>query len=264
MLSQLFPDPLSLRVAQAIGAALFALLIGLIASWHGVKIRREIVNALGRGIVQIIVIGFILALIFSGTQWLSGLVLLVMMLAAAYMAAQRAKHIPNILSVTLRALFFGAGIIISVMLTLGIMDTAPSSLVAVSSMLIANAMNTTSLALDRLCAEIETHTGQIEAGLALGVAPNQVIEPYIQATIRTSLIPSLNNLRSLGIVWIPGLMAGMILAGADPLEAAIYQFVVITMQFATAATSVLLCTRFVRPQLFTTAEQLRYHRPTTP
>lgn len=258
MLNQLFSDPISLRIAQAFGAAAFALLIAWVARWHGVRIQRETLNALARGIVQIIVIGFVLALIFSGTQWLSIILLLMMMLTAAYLAAQRTRHIPGIFRVTLQSTFLGTGTIISVMLALGIMDTATNSLVAVSSMLIANAMNSTSLALDRFCAEIETHTGQIEAGLALGMAPNSVIEPYIQATVRASLIPSLNNLRSLGIVWIPGLMAGMVLAGADPLEAAIYQFVVITMQFATAATSILLCLRFVRKQIFSPAEQLSY------
>ncbi len=117
-------------------------------------------------------------------------------------------------------------------------------------------MNTTALALDRFRAEVEAHTGQIEAGLALGAAPAAVVAPYVQAAVQASLIPSLNNLRSLGIVWIPGVMAGMVLAGSDPIVAAIYQFVVVAMLFATAGATALLCTRYVRSQAFSQAEQL--------
>ena len=70
------------------------------------------------------------------------------------------------------------------------------------------------------------------------------------------MIPSINNLRSLGIVWIPGVMAGMVLAGSDPIVAAVYQFVVVAMLFATAGTTAMLCTSFVRTRAFSPAEQL--------
>jgi len=179
-----------------------------------------------------------------------------MMLAGAVIASQRTKHVPGILQVTMRSILLGAGLVIGIMVGLGVIDTAPATLIPVGSMLIANAMNTCALALDRFRAEVEAHTGQIEAGLALGAAPTVVVAPYVQAAVRASLIPSINNLRSLGIVWIPGMMAGMVLAGSDPIVAAIYQFVVVAMLFATAGTTALLCTLFVRSRAFSSAEQL--------
>ncbi len=123
-------------------------------------------------------------------------------------------------------------------------------------MLIANAMNTTALALDRFRGEVEAHAGQIEAGLALGAAPNVVVGPYVRAAVQAGMIPSVNNLRSLGIVWIPGVMAGMVLAGSNPIVAASYQFVVVAMLFATAGATALLCALFVREHAFSAAEQL--------
>jgi putative ABC transport system permease protein len=78
----------------------------------------------------------------------------------------------------------------------------------------------------------------------------------VQAAVRASIIPNLNNLRSLGIVWIPGLMAGMVIAGKNPVVAALYQFTVITMLFATAGITALLCTLFVRSHAFSAAEPL--------
>jgi len=72
------------------------------------------------------------------------------------------------------SILLGAGLVIGGMVGLGVIDRAPATLIPVGSMIIANAMNTTALALDRFRAEVEAHTGQIEAGLALGATPTAV------------------------------------------------------------------------------------------
>ena len=256
MLNLFFPDPIALRIAQAVSAAFFAMAVAYLARRAGIRLQRESVVALVRGISQIVIVGLLLTFVLSSAQWLSAFVLLGMMLAGAVIAAQRTSNIPGILQVTMRSILLGAGLVIGVMVGLGVIDRAPATLIPVGSIVIANAMNTTAMALDRFRAEVEAHTGQIEAGLALGAAPAVVVAPYVQAAVRASLIPSVNNLRSLGIVWIPGVMAGMVLAGSDPIVAAIYQFVVVAMLFATAGTTALLCTLFVRSRAFSQAEQL--------
>lgn len=256
MLDRLFHDPMQLRLAQAACAAFFAIAVAWLARWAGTRLQSESAVALVRGICQIVIVGLLLKLVLSGAHWLSAIVLLGMMLAGASIAARRAKHVPGIYKVTAAAILLGAGLVIALMVALGVIDSGPAILIPVGSMLIANAMNTVSLALDRFRAEVEAHVGQIEAGLALGAAPAVVVAPFVQAAIRASLIPSLNTLRSLGIVWIPGVMAGMVLAGSDPLLAAVYQFVVVAMIFATAGTTSLLCTLLVRSRAFSPAEQL--------
>jgi putative ABC transport system permease protein len=256
MLNNLFSDPTAFRAAQATGAAIFALVVAYMADRAGIRLKGQIVVALVRGISQIVIVGLLLTLVMGSAQWLSAFVLLGMMLAGAFIASQRTRHIPGILQVTMRSILLGAGLVIGIMVGLGVIDRAPATLIPVGSMIIANAMNTTALALDRFRAEIEAHTGQIEAGLALGAATTVVVAPYVQAAVQASLIPSINNLRSLGIVWIPGVMAGMVLAGSDPIAAAIYQFVVVAMLLATAGITALLCTLFVRSRAFSPAEQL--------
>ena len=260
MLTQLFPDPITLRAAQAVAAALVALIVAFVARRQQIHLERETVIALGRGIIQIVIVGFVLRFVLGlhgqGQWWLSGVLLLAMLGAGATIAARRTQQIPGIYLVTIPAIMLGAGVMIGLMALIGVLDTAPTSLIPVGSMVIANAMNTMALALDRFRAEVATHTGQIEAGLALGAAPNVMLAPYVQAAIQAALIPSVNNLRSLGIVWIPGLMAGMVLAGSNPLEAAIYQFVVIAMLFGAAGITALLCTLMVRSHVFSAAEQL--------
>jgi putative ABC transport system permease protein len=137
-----------------------------------------------------------------------------------------------------------------------VIDPAISSLIPVGSMLIANGMNSGALALDRFRSELESHVGQIEAALALGADARDTVTPYAHAAVRASLIPRIDSLRSLGIVWIPGLMAGMILAGEDPVYAAIYQFVVIAMIFAASGLTSIASVLLIRSRVFTPAQQL--------
>ena len=117
-------------------------------------------------------------------------------------------------------------------------------------MLIANAMNTNSLALNRFRADVLAHAGEIETALALGAEARNSVSPYVQASFEASLIPAIDSLRSLGIVWIPGLMAGMLLSGARPVYAAIYQFVVLAMIFAASGLTSLISTMLIRGRVF--------------
>jgi putative ABC transport system permease protein len=152
--------------------------------------------------------------------------------------------------------------VIGVMALVGAVETRLSALIPVGSMIIASAMNTTALALERFRAEVHAHVGQIDAALALGATPSRVSRPYVQAAVMASLIPRIDSLRSLGIVWIPGLMAGMILSGEDPIYAAIYQFVVIAMLFAAAGFSALSGILLIQSRVFSAAMQLTL-RPET-
>ena len=138
----------------------------------------------------------------------------------------------------------------------GVIDVAPGSLIPIGSMLIANSMNANALAFDRFRAEVQSHVGEIETALSLGAAAEVTVAPYVRASLRASLIPSVDNLRSLGIVWIPGLMAGMVLSGSSPLYASIYQFVVLAMIFASAGLTCTFSTYLMHRRAFTKAEQL--------
>jgi len=256
LLDHLFLDPRALGLVQAAIATLLALGVVLLARCQRIHLERETLVALVRGFVQIVVVGSVLLLLLQGPLWASVIALLAMILAAASIAARRARGIPGAFWVSLLGISFGSGLVIVSMTWLGVIDSAVSSLIPVGSMLIANAMNTNGLALDRFRSEVQAHAGQIEAGLALGAEPKQTVVPQVQAAVEASLIPRIDSLRSLGIVWIPGLMAGMILAGTDPVYAAIYQFVVIAMIFAASGLTSIVSTLLIRSRVFSPAQQL--------
>jgi putative ABC transport system permease protein len=228
----LFHTQLQLGLAQAAVAALAAVAVVFLARRRQIHLEAETLIAMARGLVQIIAVGSILVILLRAPRWTSGFLLAGMIVAAGATSARRAKG------------------------SLGVIDTAITSLVPVGSMLIANAMNTNGLALNRFRSDVLAHVGEIETALALGAEARSSVSPYVQASFEASLIPAIDSLRSLGIVWIPGLMAGMLLSGARPVYAAIYQFVVLAMIFAASGLTSLTSTMLIRGRVFSSAEQL--------
>lgn len=256
MLKLFFHIPWQLGLAQALVAALAAGLVVLLARRRGIHLEREAGVAMVRGLVQIVAVGSILVFLLRGPRWTAGFLLVAMIVAAGATSARRAKGLPGAFQVSVSAIGLGAGSVIALMTALGVIDTAITSLVPVGSMLIANAMNTNALALNRFRSEVLAHVGEIETALALGADARTSISPYVQVSFESSLIPAIDSIRSLGIVWIPGLMAGMLLSGTDPVYAAIYQFVALAMILAASGLTSLVGTLLVRGRTFSPAEQL--------
>ena len=256
MLNWIFHDQLQLGFAQSAAASMAALLVVLLARRRAIHLESEALLAMVRGLVQIIAVGSVLLLLLRAPRWASLFLLLAMIVAAGATSAKRAKNVPGAFRVSAWSIAMGAGSVIAVMTWLGVIDTAITALVPVGSMLIANAMNTNGLALNRFRSDVLAHAGEIETALALGADAKVSVAPYVQASFEASLIPAIDSLRSLGIVWIPGLMAGMLLSGARPVYAAIYQFVVLAMIFAASGLTSLASTFMIPSQVFTAADQL--------
>jgi putative ABC transport system permease protein len=243
-------------VMECVIAATTALAVMWLANRRGVGLKGELPWAQVRGLAQIVVVGMVLAALLHGPQWTSLIVLAGMMLAAAGIVRKRAQKIPRAYPLALISIFTGAGVVLAISIATGIVPLRITMLVPVGSMVIAQTMNMQSIFLDRLRGEVTAHVGEIESALALGASPDTAVAPYLRAAYRASLIPSIDNVRSLGIVWIPGLMAGMVLSGSSPLYAALYQFVVLSTIFSAAALTCLTASYLVTRRIFTREEQL--------
>jgi putative ABC transport system permease protein len=117
-------------------------------------------------------------------------------------------------------------------------------------------MNACAQSIERFRADVTAHVGQVEAGLALGADPAVTVAPYVQSAVYASLLPRLDMLKSLGIVWVPGVMAGMLVSGTNPIYAGIYQFIVVAMILAASGITGLVTTLLVRTRAFSPAAQL--------
>ncbi len=260
MLSHFIQDPIYLAAAQALIAGGLALVMLVIASFYGIHLEKEIIVALVRGLIQVVAVGSILLFIFDGPTVLGFVILAGMMALAAKTAEKRAGDLPGAFKITFWGIFIGAGSVIILMTLAGVIDTKLTALIPIGSMIIANSMNSVGLALDRFKGEIESHVGHIETALALGADAKTAVKPYTQAAIKASLIPRIDSLRSLGIVWIPGVMTGMLLGGSQPVEAALYQFVIMAMILTISGLASLVSALLMANEIFTPAEQLALRR----
>jgi len=256
VLSLWMHNPLYLGLAQAGVVIILSLVATWIARYYHIHMEREVIIALARAFIQVIAVGSVLLIILKGPLAIGFLILAGMMVLAAQTAARRAKEIPDVFRVSLYAIAVGSGTIIVLMTWIGVIHPRLTSLIPVGSMLLANAMNTSALALERFRSEVKAHVGLIETALALGAEPTVAVAPYVEAAVHASLIPRINSLRSLGIVWIPGVMTGMLLGGSDPVYAAVYQFVVMGMIFSVSALTSLISVLLVRSKVFSPAGQL--------
>jgi putative ABC transport system permease protein len=265
LLQRLSTD-VSLGLAQAAGAVAICLAVVLLCRRFAVHVERETVVSLFRGLVQMIFVGIVLAVLLHGHALLGVLILAAMTVAAAVTASRRAPEINGALQLCLCAIAAGAGVVIAGMLATETLKSDIMILVPVGSMIIANAMNACAQSIERFTADVRANVGQVEAALALGAEPAVTVAPYVQSAVYASLLPRLDMLKSLGLVWIPGLMAGMMVSGASPIYAGIYQFIIVAMILAVSGITGLLTTLLVRGRAFSPAAQLTLrpgesHRP---
>jgi putative ABC transport system permease protein len=245
-----------LGLAQAAGAVALCLGVVALCRRFAVHVEREAVRSMARGLVQMVAVGTILALLLNGSLLIGALILLGMTFAAAVTASRRLPDIEGSLLLSCYAIAAGASVAIVEMLATGTLQVQIAMLVPVGSMIIANAMNASAQAAERFKAELSAHVGQIEAGLALGADPATTVAPYVQSAVYASLLPRLDMLKSLGLVWIPGVMAGMVLSGASPVYAGIYQFIIVAMILAASGITGLVMTLLLRRRAFSPAAQL--------
>ncbi len=243
-------------LAPAAGAIALCLAVVALCRWFAVRVEREAAISIGRGLVQMVFVGFVLALLLHGRLLVGALIFLQMTIAAAVTAARRLKGIGSPVLLSFWAIFAGSGVVLAAMLAIGTLKPNIAILVPVGSMIIANAMNACAQAAERFHADVTAHVGQVEAGLALGAEPAAAVAPYVQSAVYASLLPRLDMMKSLGLVWIPGVMAGMVVSGASPVYAGIYQFIIIAMILAASGITGMLAILLMRRRAFSPAAQL--------
>lgn len=240
----------------AAATVLAAVVVGL-SRWRALELEGELTGAFARGFVQIVGMGLLIGVLLTVPLAWSGVILLGMVAGATWISRQRGEGLPGVTRISALSIGVGAGIVIVLMTWAGAIEATVRSLVPVGSMVIANAMKINGLALDRFKEEIRSNRDVIEVGLSLGAPPQAVLAERVRDSVRASLIPVVDSLKSLGWVWIPGIMAGMILAGENPIYAALYQFVIMAMIFAAGGLTSMISSLLLSREVITDAEQLR-------
>lgn len=218
-----------------------------------------------RMVVQLLLVGYILEWVFTlrNPVWVL-LVALAMTIMAGISAVNRTRrrfisiYWSSFVSI-LASSFFVTGLALN-----GIIKVEPwynpQYLIPLLGMVLGNALTGTSLALDRFMEDLIRSQGQVEALLALGATRWEAAHGTIKEALRTGMIPTINSMMVMGLVSLPGMMTGQILAGASPIDAVRYQIVIIFMIAAGTALGTMGMVLLAFQALFSREHQLRLER----
>jgi putative ABC transport system permease protein len=188
--------------------------------------KNLIINSL-RAFIQLLALGYFLIYIFKiNNIFVLCSVLFLMTIYSAYLAQKRVNT--NFLTPFLTILF-STTIVLGIMIITGLISTKANELIPIGGMIIGNSLNTFTLSIERFKREIDIQKDLIENYVALGASIKQAYFDMKKEAIKASLIPTINMLQTIGLVAIPGITTGMLLAGADPLTAISYQLIIIYM-----------------------------------
>ncbi|MFD2370919.1 ABC transporter permease [Brevibacillus sp. GCM10020057] len=138
-----------------------------------------------------------------------------------------------------------------------VVTPTPQYLFPMSDMIIGSAMVVCSLYLSHMNRETESSRGEIEVLLCLGATPRQAIHSFLKRAVKASMIPTFDSMKTIGLVQLPGMMTGMIVAGASPVEAVRYQILIMLTFSSSAAISAVLISLFSYRLWFTRESFLR-------
>lgn len=212
----------------------FVLVTGALALWTRLGVTRDLAIAAVRTYVQLLALGLVLRWVFAADRWWWVVGILgLMTLMAARIILKRAPDAPSGLFLAAVVSMAVTGITVTFAVT-GLVIGAepwysPRYVIPIAGMVLGNSMTGIALSLERVFADLDGRADEIRAMTALGASPWEAAHPSVRAALRAGLIPAINSMAAAGIVFIPGMMTGQVLAGADPLEATKYQIVVMLM-----------------------------------
>lgn len=227
---------------------LFIFITMLVSMWQKLGLEKDIAVGSIRAAIQLLAIGYVLHFIFqTDSIYYLVLMVLVMIIVASWNASQRGKNVKGIfwriaLSIVTMELFM-----MIFLLGLKIIEPTPQYIIPLSGMTIGNAMLVSSLFTSHIRRELEASKGQVETLLSLGATASQALQGVRKRAVKFSMIPMIDSLKTVGLVQLPGMMTGMIIAGADPVEAVRYQILILFAHAGSAAmTSMLLSVLYFR------------------
>jgi putative ABC transport system permease protein len=248
-------------------AALLVVVLAVLSRRLDLGVTGQLLVAAVRTTVQLLLIGFVLKFIFEQVNLpIMALVATIMLLVAGREVMARQKH-------RLRGIWgFGVGTL-SIMLssftvTLLALFTViqadpwytPQYLIPLLGMILGNSMNGVSLGVDRLTQGLSEKRNVIEARLLLGQTWCEAVIDIRRDSMRTGLIPIINAMAAAGLVSLPGMMTGQILAGTPPVEAVKYQILIMFLIAASTGFGVMVAVMLASRRLFDKRQRLRLER----
>lgn len=238
-------------------ALIFVFLPIILSKTLNLGLERDTIIAVIRSIIQLLAVGYILKFVFDSEHMMYIFLMVTIMIAAATQSARKKgvsiKGITWKLIVTLLVIEV---LTQSILLGFKITPATAQYIIPISGMVIGNSMVLAILFLNRFTSEVEAHQDETELILSLGGTPKQAIHTQLITSIKASMIPTIESQKTIGLVQLPGMMSGQIIAGANPMQAVQFQLLILFLLLTTAAVTSAMLGYLSYPSLFNQRMQL--------
>jgi putative ABC transport system permease protein len=258
---------LHLTATDLVMASVLVLLLAGVSLWMQLGLAQQLVVAAIRTTVQLLLIGFVLKALFSFSHWYwVALLATAMLMIAGREVIARQKH--RLMGwwgfgVGTASMFLSTFLITLLVLVLIIGNEPwykPQYAIPLLGMMLGNTMTGIALGMNTLTQTTLQQRAILESRLMLGHSWRRAMEPILKEATRTGMIPIINAMAAAGVVSLPGMMTGQILAGNPPLIAVQYQILIMFMVTAGTGFGTVLSVRLTARRLFDERERLRVER----
>ncbi|WP_459476616.1 ABC transporter permease [Clostridium saccharoperbutylacetonicum] len=254
---------MNLSILRLSIAYVFVFIMLIIFKARGIKRERQIIIASTRMTIQLIIMGYILMFVFNNASWwLTSIMIVVMISFAIYNSIKRVKYNMSyeLKKIIAFAMTFGALLTATffIIIILGVQPWFnPQYFIPISGMIIGNSMTGIALGANKLCSSIEEKRIEIENSLMLGASPAAATKEIVNNSFDTAILPTMNNMLTMGIVSLPGMMTGQILSGTFPITAIKYQIGIMLAILGSTAVSTVIFVSLGYRTFFTKDHRLK-------
>ena len=247
------------QIIWAVGLIVAAIAL---SSWQRLGLESKLLIAAGRTLLQLAVVGYVLAVVFAPPQspLLILFVLAVLLIISAIVTRnQITQKLPQLFPWVIGSLF------ISTVLTVGYVQWLviqpqpwyePRYLIPLVAIVLSHAMNAGAIAGERFFSTLNSNSLEIETHLSLGATPQQAIATYRKDAIRSGILPTLNGMTIVGLATLPELLSRQLLGGANPIQATAFQILILFMLALATLLTTILITQGIRRHFFNSNAQL--------
>jgi putative ABC transport system permease protein len=235
--------------------------VGLLA-WQRLGQVRSIAIATARLVLQMMGLALVLrAIVAANNAWLVLGIAVAMLATAAHTVGARQKRGRwEIRLEAFGAMLLGTVLVMAVSIRLSLKVEPwydPLTVIPMLGMILGNSVTAVALAAERFASDLKADRDLVELRLTLGATARQAATPALRSSVSAGLSPIINNMMIAGIVAIPGMTTGQLLAGADVGQAIRYQILLYLAIASTVTISVLILLTIRLRRYFTPAHQLR-------
>ncbi|HGO1686545.1 TPA: iron export ABC transporter permease subunit FetB [Staphylococcus aureus] len=243
----------------ALGLTALLLVIPIIISYkEGLHIIKDLIVATLRAVVQLIILGFLLHYIFKiSDKWLLVLCVFVIIVNASWNTISRSSPVMHhVFLISFVAIFVGTALPLTGTIATGAIQFTANEVIPIGGMLANNGLIAINLAYQNLDRAFVQDGTNIESKLSLAATPKLASKGAIRESIRLAIVPTIDSVKTYGLVSIPGMMTGLIIGGVPPLQAIKFQLLVVFIHTTATIMSALIATYLSYGQFFNARHQL--------